>query len=232
MVIILAKYLHKIKHTFCICGCIFFANYASACTLFEPQKPTFVTENSGQLVTLNWNGNNNDIYRLQIVANTPEGGVFWTLDTQIKGQVFTFKLSSNLAVIKVQISNNCDEMTLSNVQSVKPIILVNEKKSCSLTTEDWSPDGLFVKFIPNSNIQNYALSLYEVSTLSADSLKSKWIKKIDLTPPFLSSQDGKVVIDLKGKFNLDLSNPDIKYLVTVIPHCAAGNGLSLAFLLN
>jgi hypothetical protein len=229
---IFVKYLHKIMHTFCICGCIFFANYASACTLFEPQKPALLTDTSGQLVTLNWNGNDNDSYRLQIVANTPEGGVFWTLDTQIQGQRFTFKLPSNLAVIKVQISNNCDDMVLSNVQSVKPISLVNEKKSCSLVPEDWSPDGLFVKFIPKSNILNYSFSLYEVSIGNSDSLKSNLIKKIDIKPPYSSMQDGKVVIDMSEKLNLNQPDAGHKYIVSVLPRCAAGAGLPLAFRLN
>lgn len=232
MVIILVKYLHRIKHTFCIYGCIFFANCAPACTLFEPQSPQLVTETSGQLVTLNWAGNDNDIYRLQIVANTPEGGVFWTLDTQIKGQRFAFNLPSNLAVIKVQISNNCDDTALSNVQSVKPIRLVNEKKSCSLIAENWSPDGLYIKFMPESNALSYSLSLYELSTVNSDRLKSNLIKKIEIKPPYSSMQDGKVVIDMKEKFNLNLSDVSHKYIVSVLPRCAAGTGLPLAFRLN
>lgn len=232
MVMILVEYIHTIKYSIFICICIFFANFASACTLFEPQKPNLTSDTSGQSVTLNWAGDDNDIYRLQIVANIPEGGIFWSLDTQVKGRVFAFKLPSNLAVIKVQISNKCDDTELNNVQSVKPIIFINERPSCSLDSADWLQDGLFVNFKPQNNIQSYSFSLYEVNTTSTGSLKSNVIKKFDIKPPYISKQDDKVAIDMKEKFNLNPSAIGRKYLVSVLPRCAAGQGLPIAFLLN
>lgn len=229
---IFVKYMKKIKGFLCIYSCVFCVNFASACTLFEPQKPNLTSDTSGQSVTLNWAGDDNDIYRLQIVANVPEGGVYWSLDTQIKGRVFEFKLPSNLAVIKVQISNKCDDTELDNVQSVKPIIFINERPSCALDTADWLQDGLFVNFRPQNNIQSYSLSLYEVNMTSTGSLKSNVVKKFDVKPPYISKQDDKVVIDMTEKFNLNPSATGRKYLVSVLPRCAAGQGLPIAFLLN
>lgn len=229
---IFVKYLFIAKCSFCIFIGVFFTNFASACTLFEPQKPSVIPEAAGQLVTLNWAGYDSDIYRLQLVANTPEGGLFWSLDTQVKGQVFTFKLPSNLAIIKAQISNNCDDAELNNIQSVKPISLVNEKISCSLASEVWSQDGLFIKFKTTNIILNYSLSLYEVSITSTDSFKSNLIKKIEVKPLNTLKQVDTVVIDIKEKFNLNHTDKDRKYLVSVLPRCSAGQGLPIAFLLN
>ena len=229
---IFVKYFCNAKYSFCIYFFIFFAKCATACTLFESQKPNIAPETSGQLVTLNWAGYDSDTYRVQLVANTPEGGVFWSLDTQVKGRMFVFKLPSNHAVVKVQISKDCDDTSLNSVQSVKPISLVSQKKSCSLASEDWLQDGQFIKFKPKNNILQYSLSLYEVRTASADNLTSNLIKKIDVHPPHISMQDDKVVLDLKEKFNLNLSDTGRKYLVSVLPRCAAGQGLPVAFLLN
>jgi hypothetical protein len=154
------KNLPKAKLLFGVWFFIFFAKCATACTLFEPQKPSVVSENAGQIVTMSWSGHDNDIYRLQIVANTPEGGVFWSLDTQIKEKIFTFKLPSNHAVLKVQISNNCDDTSLDNIQSLKPIGLLSEKKSCSIAAGDWLQDGQFIKFKPRDGVQNTGFARY------------------------------------------------------------------------
>jgi hypothetical protein len=224
--------LPKAKLLFRVWFFIFFAKCATACTLFEPQKPSTVSENAGQIVTMNWSGHDNDIYRLQIVANTPEGGVFWSLDTQIKEKIFTFKLPSNHAVLKVQISKNCDDTSLDNIQSLKPIGLLSEKKSCSVAAGDWLQDGQFIKFKPRNDILNYSLSLYEVIDVGTDRLKSNLLKKIEMKQPYTALQEDKVVIDIQQKFNLSLSEADQKYTVSVLPHCAAGIGLPLAMRLN
>jgi hypothetical protein len=211
---------------------IFFTKCATACTLLEVQKPSAILENAGQLVTLNWSGLDNDIYRLQIVANTPEGGIFWSLDTQIQERAFTFKLPSNHATVKVQISKNCDDTSLNAIQSLKPIGFLSEKKSCSIAAGDWFQDGQFIKFKPKSDILNYSLSLFEVIDTEADSLKSNLLKKIEIKQPYTALQDDKVVIDIQQKFNLSLSEADQKYLVSVLPRCAAGIGLPLAMRLS
>lgn len=229
---IFVKYLRKAKHSFHIYIFIFFAKCAGACTLFEPQNPNVTPETSGQFVKLNWSGYDSDSYRVQLVANTPEGGVFWSLDTQVKGRMFAFKLPSNHAVVKVQISKDCDDTSLNNVQSVKPISLMSQKKSCSLASEDWLQDGQFIKFKPKNNILQYSLSLYELRTARADNLTSNLIKKIDVQPPHISMQVDKVVLDLKEKFNLNLFDTTRKYLVSVLPRCAEGQGLPIAFFLN
>lgn len=229
---IFVKYLCKIKYFLCACICIFFTNLAPACTLLELQKTTLTSDASGQLVTLNWVGKDSDMYRLQAVANIPEGGVFWSLDTQVKGSNFAFKLPNNFAVLKAQISKNCDDTALANVQSVKPFALIDERKFCYLATEDWLQDRFFIKFKPRNNVLNYSFSLYELNTTNKDSFKSNLLKKFDIKPPYLVTQEDKTVIDLKEKFNLIASDTDRKYLVSVLPRCAPGIGLPLAFLLN
>jgi hypothetical protein len=229
---IFVQSLHKLKYFLCAYFCIAFTSFASACTLFELQKTNITSEASGQLVTLHWAGNDSDIYRLQIVANIPEGGIFWNLDTQLKGRVFSFKLLGNLAVIKVQISSDCNDAELNNVQTVKPTLFINEKKSCSISTEDWWQEGSFIKFKPKNTILSYSLSLYEVISASTGGFKSNLIKKIDIKPPYISMQDEKVLIDIKEKLNLKTLDSKSKLLVSVLPICTAGSGLSLAFLLN
>ena len=101
-----------------------------------------------------------------------------------------------------------------------------------MDTADWLQDGLFVNFRPQNNIQSYSLSLYEVNMTSTGSLKSNVVKKFDVKPPYISKQDDKVVIDMTEKFNLNPSATGRKYLVSVLPRCAAGQGLPIAFLLN
>ena len=229
---IFVKYLHKIKYSLCVSICLSFANVASACTLLEFQKTTITSEASSQLVTLNWAGKDSDMYRFQAVANIPEGGVFWSLDTQVKGSNFAFKLPSNFAVLKAQISKNCDDADLVNVQTLKPIVLINEKHSCSLVAKDWLQDGWFIKFKPKNNILNYSFTLHELSATNTDNLKSHFLKKFDVNPPYLSTQEDKVVVDLTGKFSLIPPDSDRKYLVSVLPRCASGTGLPLAFLLK
>lgn len=229
---IFVKSLHKLKYFLCAYFCISFASFASACTLFELQKTTITTEASGQLVTLHWVGNDSDIYRLQIVANIPEGGIFWNLDTQVNERVFSFKLPSNLAVVKVQISSACNDAELNNVQTIKPAIFVNEKQSCSVSTGDWWQEGSLIKFKPKNTILSYSLSLYEAISASAGGFKSNLIKKIDIKPPYISMQDDQVLIDIKEKLNLKTLDSKSKFLVSVLPICTAGSGLSLAFMLN
>ena len=134
--------------------------------------------------------------------------------------------------IRREVGGAPDDTELNNVQSVKPIIFINERPSCSLDSADWLQDGLFVNFKPQNNIQSYSFSLYEVNTTSTGSLKSNVIKKFDIKPPYISKQDDKVVIDMKEKFNLKTFDTDRKYMVSVSPRCAAGQGLPIAFLLN
>lgn len=229
---ILVKYLCKIKYFLCACICIFFTNLAPACTLLELQKTTLTSDASGQLVTLNWVGKDSDMYRLQAVANIPEGGGGWSLDAQVKGSNFAFKLPNNFAVLKAQISKNCDDTGLGNVQSVKPFALIDERKSCYLATEDWLQDRFFIKFKPRNNVLNYSFNVYELNTTNADNFKNNLIKKFDIGLPLLATQEDKVLIDIREKINLTPLDLGRKYLVSVLPRCAAGSGLPTAFLLN
>ena len=226
------KHINSIKHSGFIFIWLFCSNVVAACYLFEPHKSNLTPETSGQLITLQWPGHSRDIYRLQIIANVPEGGVFWSLDTQLQENQFVYKLPSNLAAIKVQISSGCSDAELNSVQSLKPIIFVNEKQTCSLATVDWFQDGFSIKFKPRNNILNYSFNLYEVNTTNVDLVKSDLIHKLDIRPPYSSMQDDKVVIDVKERFNLNQSDTGHKYIVSVLPRCAAGEGLPLAFRLN
>jgi hypothetical protein len=226
------SYNNSIKHSGFIFIWLFCSNVVAACNLFEPRKSNLAPDTSGQLITLQWPGHSRDIYRLQIIANIPEGGVFWSLDTQLQENQFAYKLPSNLAAIKVQISSGCSDAELNSVQSLKPIIFVNEKQSCSLATEDWLQDGWSIKFKPRNNILNYSFNLYEVNTTNADPVKGNLIHKLDVKQPYLSLQDEKIVINMKEKLNSKPSEIGRKYLVSVLPRCAAGLGLPMAFLLN
>jgi hypothetical protein len=212
--------------------CLSFANLTSACTLFVLQKVNFTSETTGQLVTLNWAGTENDIHRVQAVANVPEGGVFWSIDTQVKGSDFTFKLPSNFAVLKAQVSKNCDDSDLANVQIQKPIAFINEKHTCSLDAKEWLLEGSFIKFKPRVKFLNYSFALNEVHAFNSGNLNSNLLKKFDVNPPYLLMEDDRVIFNIKDKLNLPASVANRKLLVTVLPHCASGTGLPLAFIIN
>lgn len=205
---------------------------SSTCSIQEIKQVNTSTQVQGQRISLSWAGKGLDAYRLQVVANLPEGGVLWSLDTQIFDVSYSFYIPTMHAVVKAQVSQGCDELNANDLQSVKPLLYINSRPSCFLSPDDWQYENRIFKFKPDSHISSYSFSLFEMSSKTGSQQQAKLINQMDIKKPFLLFQENMVAVDIPVKFNLKIRLDDPKYLISVTPQCAAYQGIPIAIVLD
>jgi hypothetical protein len=205
---------------------------AKACSMREIQQVSGTTQASGQRVSLVWSGNKAEPHRLQVIANVPEGGVFWSLDTQILDTTFSFVIPTLHAVVKAQVSQGCDDLSVNDVQSAEPVFYINSSPTCALPRDDWEYGNRIFRFKPNARISGYSFSLFEIKKTEEQKSATKLIKKLEIKKPFSFTEDNRVAFDFNEQFSLNALTSGATYVMSVLPKCASFQGSPLAIKLD
>lgn len=159
---------------------VFMSTSAWACeivALTYPAQGSRISELQPELV---WTQKSEGNYRVQVAAILPEARVILSLDTMTHENRLKLPvpIPSNLAAVKVLITQNCTQFDAQDLNAQGPAFFVNNRASCTLTEGAVRQSGNAVGWDPLPGASAYVVQLFEVESELAGVMRSKLLSSV------------------------------------------------------
>ncbi|QKO21087.1 hypothetical protein [Rhodoferax sp. BAB1] len=188
-----------------------------ACERYELLKPKRGSQIADRQPELQWGGEANSSYRVQVAVVLPEGRVLESIDTVVTGT--RWRLGAPVSVltsaVKVIVSRNCSSYSVQDLHAQGPHFVIQATDQCTLRPQSIRQGADALHWIAPANSDKFVVQIFSM-TQAADGVTTT------------QRLGGYEVVGISWKFPADLQAQlrrpgmaDRSWVATVQARCGA-----------